>query len=213
MIGSITADILRAPNTAGESALGDVIADSQLAATTPLELGGAQVAFMNPGGIRADLIYAASGAEGDGNVTYEEAFTVQPFGNSLVTMTVTGEQIDRLLEEQFCGGNAAAPRVLQPSVGFTYTYTAAAVGAADCATADAVDASTIAIGGVTVDPATTYRITVNSFLATGGDNFAVLNGGTDRLGGAVDLDALEDYLTAAPGGVAPGPQDRITRIG
>lgn len=64
-----------------------------------------------------------------------------------------------------------------------------------------------------VDPAAAYRITVNSFLATGGDNFTVLNGGTDRLGGAVDLDALEDHLTAAPGGVAPGPQDRITRIG
>src|SRR5690606_8566225 len=147
------------------------------------ELGGAQAAFMNPGGIRADLLYTASGDEGDGNVTYEEAFTVQPFGNSLVTLSLTGAQIDRMLEEQFCGGNAAARRVLQPSAGFTYTYAAAAVGAADCDLADAVDASTIAISGVTVDPAGTYRITVNSFLATGGDNFAVLNQGTERLGG------------------------------
>ncbi len=212
VIGSITADITRAQNAAGESALGDVIADSQLAATTPPELGGAVAAFMNPGGIRTDLLYAASGAEGDGNVTYEEAFTVQPFGNSLVTMTLTGAQIDRMLEHQFCGGNAAAPRVLQPSVGFAYTYSAAAVGAADCATANAVNAATIAIGGVPVDPAGTYRVTVNSFLATGGDNFPVLNEGTDRLGGAVDLDALEDYLSAALGGVAPGPQDRITRL-
>ena len=103
--------------------------------------------------------------------------------------------------------------MLQPSVGFAYTYTAAAVGAADCATANAVDPATIAIGGVPVDAATTYRVTVNSFLATGGDGFAVLNEGTDRLGGAVDLDALEDYLTATAGGVAPGPQDRITRVG
>ena len=213
VIGSITADILRTADAAGESALGDVIADSQLAATTAPELGGAQAAFMNPGGIRADLLFAPSGTEAPGDVTYEEAFTVQPFGNSLVTMTLTGAQIDRMLEEQFCGGNAAAPRVLQPSVGFTYTFHAAAVGAADCDLADAVDESTIAIGGVAVDPAGTYRITVNSFLATGGDNFAVLNEGTDRLGGAVDLDALEDYLSAAPGGVAPGPQDRITRIG
>jgi 5'-nucleotidase len=213
VIGSITADITRTQNAAGESALGDVIADSQLAATTPPELGGAVAAFMNPGGIRTDLLFAASGAEGDGNVTYEEAFTVQPFGNSLVTMTLTGAQIDQMLEQQFCGGNAAAPRVLQPSAGLTYTYSGAAIGAADCATADAVDAATIAIGGVPVDPAGTYRVTVNSFLATGGDNFAVLNEGTDHLGGAVDLDALEDFLTAAPGGVAPGPQDRITRIG
>ena len=213
VIGSITADILRAPNTAGESALGDVIADSQLAATAAPDLGGAQAAFMNPGGIRTDLLYAPSGAEAPGEVTYEEAFTVQPFGNSLVTMTLTGAQIDRLLEEQFCGGNATEHRVLQPSAGFTYTYAAAAVGAADCDLADAVDPATIAIGGVPVDPAASYRITVNSFLATGGDNFAVLNQGTDKLGGAVDLDALEDYLSAAPGGVDPGPQDRITRIG
>jgi 5'-nucleotidase len=213
VIGEITADITDTPNDAGESALGDVIADSQLAATTAPELGGAQVAFMNPGGIRADLLYAPSGTEAPGAVTYEEAFTVQPFGNSLVTMTLTGAQLDRLLEEQFCGGNARAPRVLQPSVGFTYTYAAAAVGAADCATANAVDVSTMSLGGVPVDPAGTFRVTVNSFLATGGDNFPVLNGGTDRLGGAVDLDALEAYLSAAPGGVAPGPQDRITRIG
>ncbi|HET6954617.1 MAG TPA: bifunctional metallophosphatase/5'-nucleotidase [Acidimicrobiales bacterium] len=212
VIGTITADIRRAANAAGESALGDVIADSQLLATTPAELGGAQAAFMNPGGIRADLLFAASGAEGDGNVTYEEAFTVQPFGNSLVTMTLTGAQIETMLEQQFCGVNAVTSRVLQPSAGFTYSYDGAAIGSADCATADAVDPATIALGGVPVDPAATYRVTVNSFLATGGDGFGVLNDGVDRLGGAVDLDALEGYFTANPGGVAPGPQNRITRL-
>jgi len=212
VIGSITADLTRSASPAGESSLGDVIADAQLAATVPAELGGAQVAFMNPGGIRADLNFAASGAEGDGNVTYEEAFTVQPFGNSLVTMTLTGAQIDQLLEQQFCGTNAVTARVLQPSVGFAYTYDGAAVGAADCDTADAVDASTITIGGTPVTASGTYRVTVNSFLATGGDGFAVLNDGTDRLGGALDLDALEDWFVANPGGIAPGPQDRITRI-
>nr|MBO2503011.1 bifunctional metallophosphatase/5'-nucleotidase [Thermoanaerobacterales bacterium] len=209
VIGRITADITRAPNAAGESALGDVIADSQLAATAPEHLGGAQVAFMNPGGIRADLLYAPSGTEAPGEVTYEEAFTVQPFGNSLVTMTLTGAQIERLLEEQFCGVNAEAPRVLQPSAGFSYTWSASAVGAADCDTADAVDPASITLDGEPVDPSGTYRVTVNSFLATGGDGFAVLNEGTDRLGGALDLDALEAYLSAAPDGVAPGPQDRI----
>jgi 5'-nucleotidase len=212
VIGSITADITRAATPAGESALGDVIADSQLRATTPPELGGAVAAFMNPGGIRTDLLFAASGVEGDGNVTYEEAFTVQPFGNSLVTMTLTGAQIETMLEQQFCGINASFNRVLQPSAGFTYTWNGAAIGAADCATANAVDPATIAIGGVPVDPAGTYRITVNSFLATGGDGFAVLNNGTDRLGGAVDLDALEAYFVANPNGVAPGPRDRITRV-
>ena len=212
LVGTITADITRTPNAAGESALGDVIADSQLGATSPAGLGEATVAFMNPGGIRTDLLYAPSGAEAPGEVTYEEIFTVQPFGNSLVTLTLTGAQIDTLLEQQFCGGNATAVKVLQPSVGFAYSYSAAAVGSADCSTADAVDESTIAIGGVPVDPAGTYRVTVNSFLATGGDGFLVLNEGTDRLGGALDLDAVEDYFAANPGGVAPGPQDRITRL-
>ena len=121
VIGSITADITRTQNLAGESALGDVIADSQLAATTPPQLGGAVAAFMNPGGIRTDLLFAPSGVEAPGEVTYEEAFTVQPFGNSLVTMTLTGAQIETMLEQQFCGINAVAPRVLQPSVGFTYS--------------------------------------------------------------------------------------------
>ena len=214
LVGTITADITRAPNAAGESALGDVIADSQLTATQPAGLGEAQVAFMNPGGIRADLLYASSSAgEGDGNVTYEEIFTVQPFGNSLVTMTLTGAQIDTLLEQQFCGTNAAAARVLQPSAGFAYSYTATAGGTADCTAANAVDASTITLGGTPVTPDGTYRVTVNSFLATGGDGFSVLNQGTDRLGGALDLDAVEDYFAANPGGVGPGPQDRITRIG
>jgi 5'-nucleotidase len=213
IIGRISATISRTQNDAGESALGDVIADSQHAATAPAGLGGAQVAFMNPGGIRADLLFPASGAEGDGNVTYEEAFTVQPFGNSLVTMTLTGAQIERMLEEQFCGTNAVARRVLQPSAGFTYTWNFAAIGAADCATANAVDPATIMLNGAPVTPTGTYRVTVNSFLATGGDGFAVLNEGTDRLGGAVDLDALEAYLSADPDGVDPGPQNRITRVG
>ncbi len=213
VIGRITADITRAQNPAGESALGDVIADSQFEATQPAELGGAVAAFMNPGGIRAELVFAGSPAgEGDGNVTFEEAFTVQPFGNSLVTMSLTGAQIELMLEQQFCGTNAVANRVLQPSASFTYTWDAAARGAADCANANAVNPASIASNGVTVDAALSYRITVNSFLARGGDGFTILNGGTDRLGGAVDLDALEDHFTANPAGVAPGPQNRITRI-
>jgi 5'-nucleotidase len=103
-----------------------------------------------------------------------------------------------MLEQQFCGINASLNRVLQPSAGFTYTWNGAAAGAADCASADAVDPATIAIGGVPVDPGGTYRITVNSFLATGGDGFAVLNSGTDRLGGAVDLDAPGGLLRREP---------------
>ncbi len=204
VIGSIAADITRTNNAAGESALGDVIADAQFDATNDPGFGDAVVAFMNPGGIRADLTYASSPAgEGDGNVTYGESFTVQPFGNSLVTMTLSGAQVDTLLEQQFVGCGQTSNRILQVSEGFTYAWSAS--GAA-CAK---VDPTTIQVNGATLDPAASYRVTVNSFLADGGDNFVVLREGTDRLGGAVDTDALADYF-AANSPVAPGPQDRIT---
>jgi 5'-nucleotidase len=123
IIGSITANITRTNNPAGESALGDVIADAQLDATNDPGFGDAVVAFMNPGGIRADFTYLSSPAgEGDGNVTYGEMFTVQPFGNSMVTMTLTGAQIERVLEEQFAGCTAASARILQVSAGFMYAW-------------------------------------------------------------------------------------------
>ena len=96
--------------------LGDIIADSQLAATAPSGFGDAVVAFMNPGGIRTDI--------DAGDITYGEAFAVQPFGNSLVTMTLTGAQIDRVLEQQW-DGQGTSPKVLQVSNGLTYTWSAA----------------------------------------------------------------------------------------
>jgi 5'-nucleotidase len=199
VIGTITADILRAGNAAGESALGDVIADTQLSATASAATGDAVMAFMNPGGVRTDLIYAASGTEADGEVTYGDAFAVQPFGNSLVTMTLTGDQIHTLLEQQW----GAVTNVLQVSSGFTYAWSASG------ALGDRVDPGSIMLNGVVLDPATGYRVTVNSFLADGGDGFAVLRDGTNRLGGEVDLDALVTYFgTNSP--IAPGPQDRIT---
>jgi len=207
VIGSITATITRTNNAAGESALGDVIADAQLDATNDPGFGDAVVAFMNPGGIRADLTYPSSPAgEGNGNVTYGESFTVQPFGNSLVTMTLTGAQIETLLEQQFpgCLGQTTL-RILQVSNGFTYAYSASAPACGK------VNPASIMLNGVMVDPVATYRVTVNSFLADGGDGFTVLTQGTNRLGGAVDTDALESYFVAnSP--VAPGPQNRITQL-
>jgi 5'-nucleotidase len=155
---------------------------------------------MNPGGIRADLPFNAGGF-----VTYGDAFTVQPFGNSLVTLTLTGAQIKTMLETQFanCLGQTSFDRILQVSAGFSYTWAAA--------NACGSKVSNIAIGGVAVNPAASYRVTVNSFLADGGDAFTVLVQGNQRLGGAVDTDAFEAYLLAQPGGVAPGPQNRITK--
>ena len=202
-IGTITSDILRSSNVAGESALGDVIADAQLASTAPAGFGEAVVAFMNPGGIRNDLLFASSGPELDGEVTFGEAFSVQPFGNSLVTMTLTGAQIDTLLEQQWVG--QPFPRVLQVSAGFSYAWSLSAPDGAR------VDPSTIFINGVLVDPSANYRVAVNSFLASGGDNFSVLIDGTNRLGGELDLDALVTYF-GANSPVAPGSQDRITQL-
>ncbi len=200
VIGTITTSITRTANAAGESALGDVIADAQLDATDDAGFGEATVAFMNPGGIRADLSYDVP-AGTLGEVTYGEAFTVQPFGNSLVTMTLTGAQIDTLLEQQWLG--QPFPRILQVSEGFSYTWDSSGEPGS------MVDAGTIAINGTPISPTGTYRVTVNSFLADGGDNFTVLRQGTDRLGGALDLDAFEAYFLANTP-VSPGPQDRIT---
>jgi len=233
VIGEITAAMSNtAASAAGEIALGDVIADAQLAATAAPGFGDAVAGFMNPGGIRAPgLNYVSSPAgEGDGKVTYGEAFTVQPFGNSLVTLTLTGKQIHIMLEEQFAGCNATnAPaewqypasdttgqtfnRILQVSQGFTYSWSAQGPAC------DKVDPASIAIDGIVVDPNANYRITVNNFVADGGDKFYVVAQGTHRLGGAQDIDALEAWFNnpaadsnpSLPGvQVAPGAQNRIT---
>ena len=191
-VGTITANIVRAAAPSGESPLGNLIADSQLAATTS---AGAQIALMNPGGVRADLTFAP-----DGVVTYSEAFTVQPFSNILQTLTYTGAQIDQVLEQQWLPNNGPT-RILQPSATLHYTQTLAnPIG-------DRV--SNITINGVAVDPSASYRVTVNNFLAAGGDSFTVLTQGTNVTGGPIDLDAFTAYLTAnSP--VAPPATDRIT---
>lgn len=206
VIGSITADITRTATPAGESALGDVIADSQLAATAPSDFGSSVIAFMNPGGLRVDMLYnQISGGEQPGEVTYGELFNVQPFGNSLVVKTCTGAQIDALLEQQFDNPAVAQQRFLQVSAGFSYTWDNAAP------TGSKVDPSTIQLNGVTLDPGTGYRVTMNSFLASGGDNFVAFNSCTDALGGEIDLDAAARYIgDNSP--LAPGPQNRITRV-
>jgi 5'-nucleotidase len=202
VVGSITANIGRAETPAGETPLGDVIADAQVAA---MRTAGAVVAFMNPGGIRSDLTYAGSTAgEGDGNVTYGELFAVQPFGNTMMTMTLTGAQIRAALEQQFPGCNGQTIRkVLQVSAGFSYSWSQSG---APCAK---VDPSSLRIDGIPVDPLSSYRVALNNFLAGGGDGFTTFQAGTDITGGGVDIDALSNYL-AANSPVPPGPADRIT---
>lgn len=171
--------------------------------------GGAVVAFMNPGGIRSDLVYSASGSEGDGVVTYGEAFTVQPFTNMMNVVDLTGVQLVAALQQQVSGSNAASPKILQVSKGLTYTLDMTKAGA------DRVVTSSILLNGVAIDPAKTYRVAMNEFLAGGGDGFAALGQGTNKLVGPSDLDLFNAYLAAhstASAPLAPPATDRITVV-
>ncbi|WP_410537979.1 bifunctional metallophosphatase/5'-nucleotidase [Streptomyces sp. KL2] len=206
-IGWISEDIT-ADRTRPESPLGDLIADAQLAHARKLD-PEADLALMNPGGIRADLVYAASGAEGDGVVTYAEGFTVQPFSNTVNLTTLTGEQLLQVLREQVSGANEASPKILQISSGLTYTLDLTRSGA------DRIVADSVRLNGEPIDPSASYRVAANSFLAGGGDGFPTLAQGTDPLVGGDDLAALQDYLTASSSASAPigaPAADRITVV-
>ncbi|MCH8178812.1 MAG: bifunctional metallophosphatase/5'-nucleotidase [Proteobacteria bacterium] len=209
VVATITAGMTNTANTAGEMEAGDLIADAQLAATQPATLGGAQIAFMNAGGVRSPGFVSAAGTY-PYNVTYGNAFTVQPFGNSLVTMTLTAQQLKDVLEQQFanCNGQGSSNRIMQISNGFKYTWNSA--GTCGTRIVDVLFTPTdvtvvppvvtgaaeyIVSGGVVQNPTKTYRVTVNNFMATGGDGFGVLVGGTNQQGGAQDIDALIAYLT------------------
>jgi 5'-nucleotidase len=164
---------------------------------------------MNPGGIRAPLTYTAKAGEGDGVVTYAEGFTVQPFANTVNLQDFTGAQLIQVLKEQVTGPNAAAPKVLQVSSGLTYTLDLTKSGA------DRVVTDSIKLNGAAIDPAATYRVATNSFLAGGGDGFPTLGQGTNDVVGADDLTALEQYLTAnssATNPLAPPKADRIAIV-
>ncbi|PZH20790.1 bifunctional metallophosphatase/5'-nucleotidase [Streptomyces sp. NTH33] len=205
-IGYITKDITR--NGAVESPLGDLIADAQLAHAKSLD-SSAVLALMNPGGIRTDLVHAASGNEGDGVVTYGEGFAVQPFANTVNLKDLTGAQLVTVLKQQVSGSNTAAPKYLQISDGLTYTLDLTKTGA------DRVVTDSIRLNGKPIAPSATYRVAMNSFLAGGGDGFTELANGTNQLVGSDDLAALVDYLTASSSAAtpyAPTAADRITVV-
>ncbi|MFE7959814.1 bifunctional metallophosphatase/5'-nucleotidase [Streptomyces sp. NPDC057413] len=202
-IGYISADV---PNTGTESPMGDLIADAQLAYGKQLD-PNTSLALMNPGGVRAGLTYAAKAAEGDGVVTYAEGFTVQPFANTVNLQDLTGAQLIQVLKEQVSGPNQAAPKILQPSAGLTYTLDMTKTGA------DRVVTDSVRLNGKPLDPAATYRVATNSFLAGGGDGFPTLGQGTNDVVGTDDLAALVQYLTAnssATSPLAPPAANRIT---
>ncbi len=220
VIATVVAPLTNAANGAGEMAAGSLFADAQLMATRPAVLGGAVVAFMNAGGVRSPgFVNPASPPPVPAypyDVTYGNAFTVQPFGNSLVTMTLSAQQIKDLLEQQFIGClGQTAQRIMQVSNGLRYAWSASAPACSKIVdvTFTPTDVSVvppvvtgpseaIVLGGVVQSPLKTYRVTVNNFMATGGDGFSVLLGGTAVQGGAQDIDALVAYLA---GYKAPNP--------
>ncbi|MGQ0559020.1 MAG: bifunctional metallophosphatase/5'-nucleotidase [Sphingosinicella sp.] len=200
VIGRLAGPATRTSTPAGENVLGDLIADAQLAATSAPGMGGAQVAFMNGFGVRADIVPAA-----DGSITYGQIYAAQPFGNSLIVKSFTGAQLRRLLEQQFASGSntVARPNMLMPSRGLAYSY--------DLRRPEGQRIIDLRLNGQPVAEDTLYRVTMNSFLATGGDNFTIFREGTDQLGGPQDLDAFEAYVVAA-GMLAPPAADRVTRL-
>jgi 2',3'-cyclic-nucleotide 2'-phosphodiesterase (5'-nucleotidase family) len=203
VVGSIAVDLARAPNRDAESALGNLIADAQLAATVG---NGAQIALMNPGGIRADLKRTdIAGGEAVGEITFGESFTVQPFGNLLVTINMTGAQIEQVLEQQAIATRSRPVLILGVSKGFEFSYNLTG------AFGDRIDPASIKLDGVVIAPVTTYKVTVNNFLADGGDGFTVFAAGTNRVGGGDDLEAFNRYLTANSPVASPGTT-RINEI-
>ncbi|UBU14084.1 bifunctional metallophosphatase/5'-nucleotidase [Nonomuraea gerenzanensis] len=209
-LGTITADISNVVNnssaatTKPETALGDLIADSQLEAA---KAGGAEIALMNPGGIRTSLTYAQKGSEGDGVVTYGEAFEVQPFSNIVQVRTYTGAQLKALLEQQVWTPNpttgAISHRILQVSSSLTYTFdTTKPVGSR---------VSDIKLNGTPVTDTQSIKIAANNFLMGGGDGFSVFTQSSDTWSGPIDLDTFTAYL-GAHSPISPSPADRITFI-
>ena len=196
--GSITQTLSRTSNDAGESPLGDIVADAQLAATSADKNGGAVIAFTNPGGVRTDIR-----KKEEGGVTYADVFASQPFRNQLVTLTLTGMQIKDMLEQQWL--DPKRPRVLQVSKGFNYAWDNAKPYG------DRIIADRMSLNGQRIDPATSYRVTVNNYLAVGGDGFTVLKEGSAQQFGVYDVDALYAYFLAnSP--IGPAPADRIVRM-
>ena len=197
IVGTIAASLLRAANDAGESPLGDVIADAMLEAGRNTPGGDAVIALTNIGGIRADIVRPAGG--GASPVTYAQLFEVTPFGNTVIVKTLTGDSLLQVLEQQFGAGR---PRLLQVSDGFAYSYDASRPPG------QRIDRASVRINGVQVVPTQRYRVATTDFLWTSGDGFTGLGAATDPVTVGVDVDVFADYFSRhSP--VTPGRQNRI----
>lgn len=175
-----------------EKPLGNLIADAQLAGMAPADKGGAQLALMNPGGVRAPLTKGA-----DSVVTYGQAYTVQPFTNMMTVVDLTGAQLVTALQQQVSGANLASPKILQVSKNFAYTLDMTKTGA------DRIVVDSVRLNGEPLDPSKSYRVAMNEFLTGGGDGFPVLATGANKLVGASDLDVFIAYLTANSSAAEP----------
>lgn len=183
-IGVIEKDLMRSADDQGNSIVGQLIADAQLAATSAPDAGEAQFAFMNLGGVRNDLVMAPMSSEPPGVLTYEELHSVQPFGNTLTVIELTGAQIEQLLESQW--RDDERNNLLQPSANLTYTW--------HDTPGDHILIKEILLDGKPLKPEQLYRFTVNSYLASGGDGLEILKESKQIAGGPVDLDAFVAYV-------------------
>jgi 5'-nucleotidase len=206
VVGRVAEPLDRKPNAAGESRLGAFIADVFLAGSSDSSYGdkAAQIAFTNPGGLRSDLSASAA-------VTFGQLFNVLPFNNNLVTMTLTGDQIRRLLELQWEKPQPLGGRILSVSQGFSYAWDAQAPEGATAGTGARVVPGSIQLQGEPLDMQKDYRVTVNNFMASGGDNFPLLRDGRDAQSGEIDLVVAKLYLRAHIV-VKPPEAGRITRL-
>ncbi|MBO9622247.1 MAG: bifunctional metallophosphatase/5'-nucleotidase [Sphingomonas sp.] len=180
-VGRLTAPALRDTDDMKEQVLGNLIADAQLAATVDPQAGGAEIAFMNPGGVRADLNTRA-----DGTVTFGDIYAVQPFGNVLTVLRMTGRQLRAVLEQQFDEGKAGGQSLLLVSRGFSYGF--------DLGRPVGQRVIDPRLNGEPIVDERVYRVSVSNFLANGGDGFTSFAAGTDPVLGMTDLEALERYL-------------------
>lgn len=196
VVGRMTGPARREKTASLEQVLGDLAADAHLAAT---RASGARIAFTNGSGVRADIEPA------NGNVTFGQIFAAQPFGNSLVVKGFTGRQIRALLEQQFDSGSntIASPNMLLGSANLRYAY--------DLSRPAGQRILDLTVDGKPIDDETVYRVAMNSFLATGGDNFTIFKDGTDPAGGPLDVDALEAWIAKSSPLTPPVP-DRIRDV-
>ena len=196
VVGKLTGAATTAKSPSRESLLGNLIADSQWAATAAADKGGAQLALMNPDGLRVDIVPDASG-----NVTFGSLFAAQPFSNAVLVKTLTGAQIRAVLEQQF--NDPQWTRVLSPSQGFRFSY--------DLSKPEGQRILAMSLNGTPISPEARYRVAMNSFLASGGDKFSAFKDGTEAVTGPLDIEALMAWLSGPSPRALPA-LDRVTNL-